>query len=206
MAARIISKTANKVLVIGPIYDKIEKFSKIQELAPNYDNVIFNGGLCYPFDKLSEVEKRITQFNETFKSYKTIYVINQHDLLCAKYLYDTLQGFNIFKWIMRKPNVVLMKFKNQTNMIVTGGGIIPTMNRESLTDNLETSFVSNIDGKPWHKKYTGLMGYVISNNPLTSQKPKFYPFSIQLGNQYSQNVQVYAQEVEPYGLKRTILL
>lgn len=91
-------------------------------------------------------------------------------------------------------------------MIVTGGGILPSMNRDVLIDNLETSFVSNIDQVPWHKKYTGLIGYVISNNPLTSQKPKFYPFSAQIGNVYSEKVQVYAQEAEVYGLKRTILL
>lgn len=206
MVARIINKTADKILIIGPIYDKIEKLNKIKELSQNYDYIIFNGSLCYPYDDLELVKTRIAKFNEQFNTYKSIYVVSHYDLLLAKLLYDNNKNKEIFKWIMSKPNIVLINFKNQTNMIVTNGGIIKSMTRESLSNDIETTFISKIDNEPWHKKYVGKNGYVVSNNPLTNQKPKFYPFSVQIGNVYNEKVQIYAQEAGPYGLKKTILL
>lgn len=206
MTAKIIFKNANKILVVGPIYDQIDKLNKIEEMLPNYDKVIINGSLCYPYDNLEKVKQRVSRISQLLRSFKVLYNVSQHDLLCAQYLYDNFKDPELLKWITDKPNVIMINFKNQTNLIVTGGGIAPNMSKELLTNSLETSFVSLIDNEPWQKKYVGLMGYVIGNNPLTNQKPKFYPNSAQLGNIYSENVKVYAQEVEPYGLKRTILL
>lgn len=206
MVAKIINKNADKILVVGPIYDRIDKLKKIQELCDDYSHVIFNGSLCYPYDDISEVESRIKEMNELLHSHKIIYNASNYDWLCARHLYDNNLRTSVLKWIQSKSNVVMINFKNQTNLIITSGGVIPSMNREIILNNLETSFVSNFGEVPWHKRYTGLMGYVISNNPLTFQKPKFYPYSAQIGNIYSPKVQIYAQEIEPYGLKRTILL
>jgi hypothetical protein len=81
------------------------------------------------------------------------------------------------------------------------------MNREKLLDNLETSFVSLINGQIWHNLYGGGYGYIISNNPLTQQSPKFYNFSMQMGNIYNgSETKVYAQEIDQFGLKDTISL
>ena len=206
MVVKNIHKSANKILVVGPIYDQIDKLNKIEEMLPNYDRIIINGSLCYPFNNLEQVQQRVSRISQLLRSYKIVYNISRHDLLCAQHLYNNSKYPKLLNWILNKPNITTITFQNQTNLIVTGGGITSTMNRDMLYDNLETSFVSNIGQEPWHKKYVGMLGYVISNNPLTNQKPKFYPYSAQIGNIYSENVKVYAQEAEPFGLKRTILL
>jgi hypothetical protein len=207
MTAHIISKTALKVLVIGPVYDKTEKLLRAGTLVPEYDYVIFNGGLCYPNHNILEVQQRLEQMDVLIKTGKVIYNLDSHDLLFAESLDADKRESRILKWIWSKPNVVIIYFKNaQSTTIITGGGVTPQMNREVLLDNMETSFVSKIQGVSWHKIYGGMQGYIISNNPLTFQKPQFHNFSAQIGNDYGPETQVYAQEVDGFGLKRTILL
>jgi len=108
--------------------------------------------------------------------------------------------------LISKPNVIIINFVSQSSLIVTCGGVLPKMTKSQLSDNLETSFISNIENKPWHKFYGGGYGYIISNNPLTDKEPAFYNYSAQIGNVYSKSCQVYAQEVDQFGLKKTILL
>ena len=206
MSCLIFHKNLNKVLVIGPIYDKLEKLKRAGNLIDNYDLTIFNGSLCYPYDNLDEVEKRIELMDELIKTGKVVYNLSNYDLELSNVLFEKDQRPKIRNWIKDKPNVVIIEFKSQSNYIVTSGGMNPRFNRESLLDNIETSFISNINGVPWHKTYSGLYGYVISNNPLTDQEPQFHNYSAQIGNAYNSETQVYAQEVEPFGLKRTILL
>jgi hypothetical protein len=206
MSCLILRKNLSKVLVIGPIYDKLEKLKRAGNLIENYDLTIFNGSLCYPNDDLDQVEQRIELMNEFLKTGKVVYNLSNYDLELSHLLYEKKQGPKIQYWLQDKPNVVIIEFKNQSNCIITSGGMNPKFNRESLLDNIETSFISNINGVPWHKTYSGLYGYVISNNPLTDKEPQFHSYSAQIGNVYNSETQVYAQEVEPFGLKRTILL
>jgi len=112
----------------------------------------------------------------------------------------------IHKWLSTKSNIVMINFTNQSSLIITGGGIVPNMTKSDLHNNIETSFVSTINEKPWHQTYGGGYGYIISNNPLTTKEPQFYHYSAQIGNSHNENTQVYAQEVDQFGLKRTILL
>jgi len=203
MPALVFNKFEGKILVISPFYDKIEKIERIVDLAKNYNLTVINGGAFYPYADLNAVEKRFEYLqNNLFNNSKIIYNTGQYDLLFAKQYPDHA----ISKWIHSKSNVIILNFKNQSTTIITGGGMTPKMNKASLIDNLETSFVSNIDGIPWHNKYYGKYGYIISNNPLTLDEPKLYPFSMQMGNKYEDNFQVYAQEVTSLGLKKTILI
>jgi len=89
---------------------------------------------------------------------------------------------------------------------VLAGHLIQNMNNLKLENNIETSFISTINGQSWHKSYHGIYGYVVSNSPLTFEKPQFYNYSAQIGNDYGINTNVYAQEIESTGLKKTILL
>jgi hypothetical protein len=207
MTAYILSKNMNKVLVIGPIYDKIEKLSNVSNMVSSYDQIIFNGGLCYPYANPLEVKDRLAQMDKLTKTKKVIYNIDAHDLMCAKECYTKKEYTNIVNWIWSKPNVIIINFiKQQTTTIITGGGISLKMNHHSLTDNLETSFISKINGISWHQLYGGMSGYIISNNPLTLKPPQFHRFSAQIGNVYGPETRVYAQELDGLGLKNTILL
>lgn len=103
MVAKIINRNVNKLLVVGPIYDQIDKLEKVNGLLNDYDYVIFNGSLCYPYNNLQQVEQRISRMNDLLKSYKVTYNVSQHDLLCAKHLYDNNQSPQILKWICPNP-------------------------------------------------------------------------------------------------------
>lgn len=201
MGALLLPKIDYNILVVGPIYDDIGKIEKIINLISNYELIIINGGLCHP--KIKNIEKNF-EFNmkNIFSSNKIIYNLGADDLIfgCAN------KKHQITKWINNQPNVIFLEFNNQTNIIITNGGLTTLMKKNDLMNNIETTFVSNIDNVPWHKKYNGMYGYVISNNPLTLEKPSFYPYSLQMGNKYECNYQTYAQEVESKGLKHTILL
>jgi hypothetical protein len=202
MTALIIEKAIRKLLVVGPIYNQTNKLSRVKELMPNYDCIVFNGGLSYPYDDIQEVKNRIDQMNELLISKKVIYIAGRYDLLLLKETEDT----KVSQWISNMCNVVLVNFPTRSVLITDGGIPYGTSSKGELFDNLELSFVSQYQDKPWHQSYNGGLGYVISNNPLTSRAPQYYSYSMQLGNLYSKEVAVYAQEVDEVGLKQTILL
>ena len=87
-----------------------------------------------------------------------------------------------------------------------GGIPSDVIGSRQLLNNLEASFVNQIDNKPWHLSYNGTLGYVVANNPLTNKAPQYYNYSMQLGNLPGEESCVYAQEVDEIGLKRNILL
>ena len=61
MSAINVSVPIGKILVVGPIYDKMEKLSIVENLMPEYQFVIFNGGLCFPADDLTQLKIRINK-------------------------------------------------------------------------------------------------------------------------------------------------
>jgi hypothetical protein len=192
MAARIL-QAKSKVLIVGSIYDQI---SKLHDIIDKYEYTIINGNVLHPIDG---AEERIFLIQDLLKSQRVIYNNGYYDLLLLKN-----EKFN--NWIKNNPNVVLVQYP-QSTFIITNGGVTKEMNREVLMDNLETSFISLIDGRSWHHFYGGGYGYIISNNPLSNDFPQFYNFSAQIGNHYcGKETKVYAQEIDQFGLKQTILL
>jgi len=170
-------------------------------LTKHYKAIILNGGLIHP--QQQNIEESFMQMKQSLRDCPNIiYNVSGYDLTYAA----ENDGSTIANWIMNQPNVVLIDFVNQTNTIITNGGVTPKMNREVLKNNIETSFVSYVNGVPWHKKYYGGYGYIVSNNPLTSSDPQFYNYSLQMGNMFSDECKSFAQEISPTGLKETILL
>lgn len=199
MMAVTIENSTQKVLVVGSIYDKIDKLQTLKEIDNNYDLIIVNGNITYPYN-INKIENRI----ELFKTLSTKYIYNlgNYDL---KFLIKNSSS-KIEKWLYSKSNAVIINFKNQTSLIILNGGVLPKMSKQELDNNIEISFISKIDNDPWHKTYGGGYGYIISNQPFTNEKPYFYNYSMQMGNVYSENVKIYCQEVDQYGLKETFLI
>jgi len=194
MAALILKNVNCDVLVISSVYDKLEKIENIKELIEKYEIVIVNGNLTYPYDN---AEKRLDVWkSEIFQQPKVIYNLGNHD-----FVYTT-QKKN--PWLESQPNVVFIDFNNQTNTIITNGGLTPKMTKSGLLDNMETSFVNYYQDKPWHERYYGKFGYVVSNLPLGSE-PKFYSYSASIGT-IRELGKPFAQELSREGLKKTILL
>jgi hypothetical protein len=201
MPASILPSPFHKILVVGPLYSNIEKLSVLTDMMPEYDWIIFNGGLCYPSGDLSQVRDRIARMNKLVEETgKVIYVTGRSDYI----LYSNLEekDKDIAQWIRTRCNILIADFPGRTVLVMDGGLPRGIKGRAALQDNLEISFVSGIDGKPWHEWYDGRLGYIISNNPMTSKFPQYYNCSMQLGHSSS----LYAQEVGELGLQRTILL
>jgi hypothetical protein len=194
MPALTLRKIEGEILITGAIYDQVDKLSKLKQLTSKYQLIIINGDICYPEGNIQE---RMNLISDLCQDSQIIYNLGKNDLLESKQ--------NNSSWF-NKPNVVIVEFVNQSGLIITNGGLTPPMNLDSLKDNLETTFVNYIDHKPWHESYYGFYGYVISNHPLTETQPEFYNHSLQLGSKYKINGNVFAQEVNQYGLKDTILL
>jgi hypothetical protein len=206
MTLRTLSNINEKILIVGSIYDQLDKVEKISTIISNYSTVIFNGNLLYPFSDINQIKNRIQIMNELLKTQKVIYNLGEYDLKLFNILNKSDKHFDVQKWIMSKPNVIAIDFSNTSSVLVMSGGITPKIcNRHMLNDNLEVSFVSYFNDKPWQIYYSGLMGYIISNNP-SSNKPTFYPYAEQIGAKYSDKFNVYAQEIDPSGLKDIITL
>ena len=190
---------ANKVLVIGPIYDNFEILLKIEKLVNQYDRVIFNGSLTYPLDNFKTCQ-RLEHMSDLLKLEKVIYNISDIDYKLS------MTNNMVADWLKHKPNAVNIKFNRGTSVLIISGGISPEMKQyKDLESNLELSFVKEINNKSWHYSYNGRFGYVVSNNLLSEEEPKFFNYSAQIGIKHDKG-KVYAQEINENGLGNTFLL
>ena len=206
MVAKIINKFAGKMLVIGPFYDRIEIFNLEKSILARQDLVILNSGICYSGISLKEIKQRIKVIDQFSKGHNCIYVLGKEDLLLMNRIRLSYDNHYVFQWFNSKNNVVIINLLGQSRIIVTNGGVTPKMTLQDLCNNIETSFVSSINGLPWHKWYGGKYGYIISNNPLTQEKPKFWNFSLQLGNILQERAMIYAAQINNYGIERIITI
>lgn len=191
-----------KILVVGPLYDKIEKLAKLEEIALEYDWIIFNSGLLYPSHDLDQVKERIEKLREFIVKYKAAYLVGRTDYTLMAQTRDK----DIEHWVNGSYNVAFADFTSRGVVILDGGIPESVSKRGELFTNLEISFVSQINGKPWHDSYNGRVGYVISNNPMQEHIPVYYKHSMQLGCTYGPESPTYAIEVDEISLKKTILL
>lgn len=199
MPAIIIPKPFRKILVVGPIYN-IDKLTHIEKIIPEYDWVIFNGGLCCPSDNIQEIKSRIMAINKLISNKQTIYLAGRTDYITL----NNIQEESIEKWIVAQPNVAVVNFSSRSVIILDGGIPNTIKSQRDLANNLEISFISKIENKPWHQCYDGGLGYVISNNPVAAVRPRYYKHSMQLGTTTLPDSSLYAQEVDEIGLKKTI--
>lgn len=186
-------------LIVGPIYGQFEYFYKTLSLSSQYDVIVFNGDLFGAPGKFKN-NLDLSAVTRAIMDRKVIYNISGDDYKLAK------DNSDIDSWLKGKPNATNLKFKRGTSTLVISGGITEQMKEmKDLHDNLELSFVNNINNKPWHTNYNGRFGYIISNNPLSIEEPKFFNYSAQIGIIYNKN-KIYAQEVNEHGLGKTFLL
>lgn len=199
MAAITIRNSKHKILVVGSIYNNKEKLNRIKEIDHKYDLIIINGNLCYPYDNIEEIENNINYIND---NKKWIYNLGNYDL---EFIIKN-NSLKVSEWLKSKSNVIIIEFINQTKITILNGGITSKTNKFNLFNDIEVSFVSYINNKPWHEYYGGAFGYIISNFPQTTDFPSFYNYSAQIGNKYDIMCKTYGQEIDQYGLKETILI
>lgn len=200
-----IPRALEKILIVGSFHGKTDKLLRAQTLIPNYDLTVFIGGMYYSFQDLEEVDRNLDIMQKCIATGKASYCLSPYDeMLIQGLLIDTTH--RVCAFFEQSPNVIETGFANGNKILILNGGVIPKTTRKKLEHDTEITFVNNFDKKPWHESYDGRFGYVVSNNPQTLQEPQFYKFSCQLGNERDEKAQVYAQEADQFGLKRTILL
>ena len=190
----ISRKIAHKILVTGPIYNLL-KLESLNNLVDNYELIVINGSLFY---NLENIENKINNLNKLLND-KIIYNLSDLDYV------SSTQNEKIFNFIKNKSNVVTVNFNGGSCVTIVSGGIPFNMGKEGLQSNLEISFVSRLGEGAWHEQYGGKLGYIISNNPLKDAPPDYFAYSCRLGTT-AQSQKTYAQEVNQYGLQKTILL
>lgn len=197
MVALALPKSIQKVLVVGPIHNKLDKLDALEKLLPEFDWVVINGNSSFDNNTLSAAKSIVDRFSQLLDTGKVVYNVSGADILFASKL-DPSDPME--KWFRDKPNVVLIDFGGSFRCLVMDGGIPNHITSlEQLTDSTEVSFAPHP-----HETYSGGLGYVICNTPLTKWAPKFYRYSVQIGN--TPGGQVYAFRMDRNGIQRTILL
>lgn len=188
-----------KILIISPLCDQIEKIEKIQKFNDEYI-IVFLGEVCYPWDNIDKVKYRIDILDKYLKSHSAFYVLGDGDLKFKNINKNNDNKIN--NWIDNQCLGINVTFPNSSMLTVVHGGIPPeTKIWKDIISNIEIAFVKNVNNKPWHSSYDGKFGYVISAHP-TSNEIKKYDFSTSIDIQG----QVLAQEYNENGFGQTILL
>jgi hypothetical protein len=201
MALLTLPKTVQNVLVVGPIYNKLDKLDELERMLPQFDWIIINDHIASDDYNHHVVETSIKHRDKLLSTGKVVCNIGGEDLLYASKLdvLDPLQS-KIESWLRCQPNVVLIDFGGSFRCLVMDGGVPPHItNIEQLTDNIEISFAPHP-----HQTYSGGLGYVVCNAPSTRWAPRFYNYSAQIGNVPAG--QVYAFKMDRNGIRRTILV
>lgn len=201
MALLTLPKSLRNLLVVGPIYDKLSKLDELEKMLPDYDWIVINDHISLDHHNHHSIETSINRRDKLLSTGKVVINISHADLVYASSLdlLDPLQC-KIEGWLRARPNIVLADFDKSFHCLIVDGGIPPHISRlEELNNNMEVSFIPHP-----HETYSGGLGYVVSNTPMTKGKPQFYSYSAQIGN--TPEGQVYAFKMDRNGIRRTILL
>lgn len=207
MAAIKIDNLSKKILVVGSIYDQTDKLLHAEQLIPDYDLIIINGGLGSLQNNVALMRSQISILDRMIATKKVVYNSCHMDILLINGMLNNLPN-DIIEWLALRPTAVIVKFINQNSITIINGGITNKMKMEDVLDDTEVVFVKDMfPNKTWHRDYNGRFGYIISNEPVTLEPPKFYNYSAQIGNlPFESQTEVYGQEVDQFGLKDTIIL
>lgn len=173
---------------------------------PN-DILVFLGDACYPYKNTAEVVKRLNELTTFFEGKKSYYVLGDHDLVFKSQVASS--NADAYDWLDYKMLGVRFTFKNNTNLLVIHGGILPKHKKMSdLDDDPEISFVTETgDKKNWHKIYNGRFGYVISSHaPSKDAQVKIYKHSTSLDTRVHETDVLAVQEFTKTGLGQTFYL
>src|SRR5271154_4309866 len=161
MTALTLPQSLENLLVVGPIYNKLDKLDEIEKLLPQYDWIVFNDNISFTDNNLLTTLSQIRRMDQLLASGKVVYNVGNMDLAMANQMdiWDPDQ-LTIAEWIQNKPNVVIADFDGSFQAVVLSGGIPSHItDREQLIDNIEVSFAIHP-----HETYSGGLGYVICNS------------------------------------------
>lgn len=183
------------LLIVGPIYDKIEKLNEIDKLYDKNKIIVFLGDICFPGTS-AEITERIKILNEFMEKHNSYYIVGDKDLIFNK---NPLSSNNLIN-----ENLLALKcnFDNNSMLLLLHGGVL-NHTLEKIND-IEIAFITDNPeiNKPWHISYNGRLGYIISSHCYDSEV-KHYNFSSSLDTKaYETNI-LAIQEFDKNGLGKT---
>lgn len=208
MRTKKVDVKDKNLLVVGPLYNKLEKLYAIGPLVKDNSIVVLLGDICFPYEKYSEVPSRIEQVKLFMEGKDAHYVLGDKDLVYMQKTFAT--HADTHDWLAVQPLAVRFVFENQTSALVTHGGILPRHTTwGEISDDLEIAFITNVPtiNKPWHRVYNGRFGYVLSSHPATKENEAVkYEHSISLDTNAHETDKVVVQEFTEKGLGETFYI
>lgn len=195
----------NKTLmVVGPLYNKLDKLSALENLLDDSKVLVFLGDTCFPYEKHSDIAPRIDKIKSFMESKDAHYILGDKDLI---YMEKTFNSTNYNSWLSFQHTAIRFMFDNQVSVMVLHGGILPQHTTwDEVSGDLEIAFISNFKqiNKPWHTSYNGRFGYILSSHPANKNKDiEKYTHSISLDTDAYETDKVAVQEYSKNGLGKT---
>ena len=186
------------VYIISPNYNKLDELEyMISDLKSN-PIIIFMGGVFKNDKNFLNFKKLLTE--------NSYYITSHHDLnYFKKYNLDINKSDNI-NWIEDQCLYISLGFMNGSRFFICFGGVLPThIDYKNLKSNFDLSIISTIDKDkkiPWHIKYQGIFGFIVSNYPENDNIISTYNYSASIGVKNKTVI----QEINSVGLPKPIYL
>lgn len=201
MIGKTLEAGSQELLVIGPIYNQIDKLPLLEKHTKNR-LVVFLGDLCYPYNSFTDISERLKSLRSFIQGKRCFYILGDKDLIFMKKIFSS--HTDTYDWLNAQRKALRFSFSNNTNILLVHGGVLPSHKTwNEVQNDLESAFITNLQetGKPWHDIYDGRFGYVISSHP---SEVKIYNHSMSLETEGFNTDKLAAQVYGPNGLGETL--
>lgn len=205
MVGKTLEIGSQELLVIGPLYNKIDKLDLLEEVAKD-KLVVLLGDISYPYNTFNDVSDRLKKIRSFIAGKRCFYILGDKDLIFMKKIFSS--NADTYDWLSLQRKALRFSFSNNTNLLVVHGGVLPTHTTwNDVQDDYESAFVSTLvdTGVSWHTQYDGRFGYVLSSHGnFGDSEIKFYNHSAALDTECYKTDKLAVQIFGPNGLGKTL--
>ncbi len=205
MVGKTLEIGNQELLVIGPLYNKVDKLPLLEKHAKGR-LVVFLGDIGYPCVTFNDVSERLKAVRGFIDGKRAFYILGDKDLSYMKKVYGS--NADTYDWMSLQRKALRFSFANNSNVLVVHGGVLPTHKTwNEVQNDVESAFVSYLKDTEttWHHSYDGRFGYVISSHTYAGDPTvKIYNHSMSLDTECHQTDILAAQIVGPDGLGETL--
>jgi hypothetical protein len=208
MKSEKIEAKDKTLLVVSPLYNKMDKLYPLNNLITEKHIVIFLGDICFPFERYSDIPQRVNAMTLFMEGKNCFYIIGDKDFTYMKKALNT--HADACDWLGAQHLAVRFTFENNTSALIVHGGVLPKHTTWSEVNNdIEVSFIADLPEvkKPWHCAYNGRFGYILSaHTALEDNLKQKYKHSISLDTKAFESNIIAVQEFSANGVGETIYI